>query len=219
MNEIDKEVFNQSWEHYRHLENIRQKTTTFYYTLIATLVTGLGFLANFKDSATTDQIATIAVFASNIVVLYGVFAYFAVIKLQAARSAHGFLIQNILARAYGEDFSQHYDTPFRRQLDSSTPALLRKGLVRFLLRRPAQGRRELLFSQTPMFIFLPMLLMSGLVLVYVVYLAAPAVQVHRVARAIAVVIDVVCTLYVCLALVSPQDSWPDLGETTRPPAA
>ena len=91
--------------------------------------------------------------------------------------------------------------------------------MRILLRRPAKGRRELLFSQTPMFIFLPMLLMSGLVLVYVVYLAAPAVQVHRVARAIAVVIDLVCTLYVCLALVSPQDSWPDLGETTRPPAA
>ena len=213
MDDTDKEGFNQSWEHYRHLENIRQKTTTFYYTLIATLVTALGLLANFKDSASTDQIASIAICLSNVVVLYGVFAYFAVIKLQAARSAHGFLIQRILARSYGDQFSERYDLPFRHQLDISTPSLLRKGLVRFLLRRPARGRRELLFSQTPMFIFMPMLLMSSLVLVYIFVVASPAPQVHRVLRTIAAVIDVVCTLYVCLALVSPQDSWPAITES------
>lgn len=210
MNQVDLEVFGQSWEHYRHLENIRQKTATFYYTLIATIVTGMGFLLNLKDPGNSDLIVTVALGLTNVVTLYGVFAYFAVVKLQAARSAHGALIQTILMRAYGSHFEELYNTPFRGQLDKSTPTLLRKGIIRLILRRPPEHRRELLFSQTPIFIFLPMILISASLVFHVSLLDALTPSVHKIFRIAAAAINVSCTAYVCLAIMSPQDSWPEV---------
>lgn len=126
MNGADKELFTQSWTHYRHLEDQRQKMLVFFSTFILAGLTACGLLLKSSDSTMPNSAVYLFVYGlASLICTFGLISIIYIIKSQAARSAYGALIDSILRRSYQSAFDESYRKVFYSTLQINTPKSLR----------------------------------------------------------------------------------------------
>ncbi|NBB84156.1 MAG: hypothetical protein GVY28_12220 [Alphaproteobacteria bacterium] len=120
INDVDREVLNHSWVHYRHLEDQRQKRIALYYAIIVSTCAFIGIVVRIEGGISSLQLVVALYIVSTSISISGLFTYLTIVKLQAAIAGHARLITDVMKRSYGDQYSDYFYLVFKNAVDESS---------------------------------------------------------------------------------------------------
>lgn len=148
--EADLVQLQQSYEHYRHLEEIRLKYIVWLYSFMLGLLAFIGAIFGVEGGDLPVNRTGIMVIASFMITFFAFFAHLQVNTTEAAISAHDALMRRIYRSVYKDKYNEFIAQPFAQaRLDGKRGSLFLK-----LLPADSDPTRLLsrMFTATPAFL-------------------------------------------------------------------